>query len=50
MIVMMETKYFVVDTDTYAGNFEREMCAFMTGITGACGVGKEEVLIEEVSI
>lgn len=32
---------FVVDTDTYAGNFEREMCAFMTGRIGECGVGKK---------
>jgi hypothetical protein len=31
----------VIDTDQYAGNFEREMCAFLTGQTGECGVGKE---------
>jgi hypothetical protein len=30
---------FVIDTDSYAGNFEREMCAFMTGMYGECGVG-----------
>lgn len=30
---------FVVDTDTYAGNFERELTAFCTGQTGDCGVG-----------
>jgi len=29
----------VIDTDQYAGNFEREMCAFLTGHTGDCGVG-----------
>jgi len=22
---------FVIDTDSYAGNFERDMCAFLTG-------------------
>ncbi|MBI1888637.1 MAG: hypothetical protein HYS15_01755 [Candidatus Spechtbacteria bacterium] len=33
---------FVVDTNRYAGNFEREMCAFMTGILGASGVGAGE--------
>jgi len=33
---------FVVDTDKYAGNFERPMCAYMTGTTGDCEVGSEE--------
>jgi len=33
--------YFVVDTDKYAGNFERELCAYMTGQVGECGVGEE---------
>ena len=36
-----KTFVFVVDTDSYAGNFEREMCAFMTGKIGDCEVGKE---------
>ena len=31
---------FVIDTDSYAGNFEREMCAFMTGRIGECEVGQ----------
>lgn len=31
----------VVDTDKYAGNFEREMTAFMTGVVGDCEVGSE---------
>jgi len=40
---MSEEKWiFVVDTEQYAGNFERDMCAFMTGMTGDCGVGGEE--------
>jgi len=34
---------FVVDTEQYAGNFERQLCAFMTGAIGECGVGAEEV-------
>lgn len=33
---------FIVDTEQYAGNFERELCAFMTGIVGECGVGRRE--------
>ncbi|HDR2377013.1 TPA: hypothetical protein QCH88_004252 [Enterobacter asburiae] len=32
---------FVVDTDSYSGNFEREMCAHITGQIGECGVGAE---------
>lgn len=32
---------FVVDTDKYSGNFEREMCAYITGQVGECGVGEE---------
>lgn len=36
----MELLYgFIIDTDSYSGNFEREMCAFMTGRVGDCGVG-----------
>lgn len=39
----METKYiFIIDTNEYAGNFERDMCAFCTGMIGDCEVGKEE--------
>lgn len=37
-----ELKGFVVDTDSYSGNFEREMCAYMTGYIGDCEVGEEE--------
>lgn len=33
---------FIVDTNEYSGNFEREMCAFMTGHIGDCGVGEKE--------
>lgn len=28
----------VIDTDSYAGNFERELCAYVTGEEGDCGV------------
>lgn len=45
----MKTKYaiiikyvFLIDTDEYAGNFERAMCAYCTGMLGECKVGKEE--------
>ena len=33
---------FVVDTDHYAGNFERPMTAYVTGCVGECGVGQKE--------
>lgn len=32
----------IIDTNKYAGNFEREMCAYCTGSLGDCGVGSEE--------
>lgn len=32
---------FIVDTNSYAGNFEREMCAYLTGKIGECEVGWE---------
>lgn len=31
---------FIVDTNTYSGNFERPLCAWMTGTYGECGVGE----------
>lgn len=31
----------IVDTDTYSGNFERQLTAYLTGQLGECGVGKE---------
>lgn len=36
-----ESKIVVFDTTAYAGNFEREMCAFITGQVGECQVGME---------
>jgi len=31
----------IVKTNSYAGNFEREMCAYCTGVIGECGVGED---------
>jgi hypothetical protein len=47
----MEEKYLlIIDTEKYAGGFEREMCAYTTGQLGECGVGSKEADIfrEEV--
>jgi hypothetical protein len=33
---------FVIDTETYSGTFERELCAYATGTIGECEVGMEE--------
>lgn len=39
----MSEKYtLIILTDQYAGNFERELCAYCTGVIGACGVGETE--------
>jgi len=35
----------VIETDQYAGNFEREMCAYMTGRIGDCEVGGEQAKV-----
>lgn len=35
-----EHKAIIIDTEQYAGNFEREMCAYVTGQYGDCGVGR----------
>ena len=34
---------FIIDTDSYSGNFERQMCAYITGQIGDCCVGDEYV-------
>lgn len=43
----MNTEYFlfIVDTNAYAGNFERDMCAYMTGKVGDCGKGEKKAEI-----
>lgn len=33
-------KLVVIDTQTYAGNFERELCAWVTGMLGPSSVGE----------
>lgn len=33
--------YLIIDTNSYAGNFERNFCAFVTGEWGDSGVGAE---------
>lgn len=39
---MNDDKYYlVIDTDTYADNFERELCAYITGVIGDCRVGSK---------
>lgn len=38
---MTDTYYIEVITDSYAGNFERELCAFLTLSIGECEVGDE---------
>ena len=32
---------FIVETEDYSGNFERDMVAYMTGHVGQCGVGSK---------
>ena len=34
---------FIVDTEQYSGNFERQMCAHLTNQIGECEVGKEYI-------
>lgn len=41
---------FVIDTDIYAGSFEREMCAYVTGQIGECGVGRENAKLARQEI
>jgi hypothetical protein len=43
---------FVIDTDSYAGNFEREMTAYMTGRIGDCEVGDDnaKIFYEELGL
>ncbi len=38
---------FIIDTEDYAGNFERDLCAYITGRVGECGVGDEEAKLFE---
>ena len=40
----------IIDTDKYSGNFEREMCAYITGVLGICEIGEKEsdIALEEL--
>ncbi len=42
MLFPLPKYVFVVDTEQYAGNFERPLCAYVTGCVGECEVGTEE--------
>jgi hypothetical protein len=42
-----DEKVIIIDTEEYAGNFEREMVAFITGQVGECEVGRESQAIAE---
>lgn len=37
----MTSYKFIIDTDQYSGNFERQMCAYITTLVGDCGVGED---------
>jgi hypothetical protein len=42
MVEIPEDYYvFIIDTDSYSGNFEREMCAYLTGMVDNSDVGRE---------
>jgi len=43
---------FIIDTDKYAGNFERDMCAYVTGCIGDCCVGDDfaELFRKEMNV
>lgn len=38
---MGEKTGFIIDTNSYSGNFERELCTYMTGNIRDCEVGEE---------
>jgi hypothetical protein len=40
---MVDHFILCLDTDQYAGNFERELTAYCTGAIGECGVGVDEM-------
>lgn len=37
----LDCKMVIIDTNAYAGNFERELCAYLTGQIAECYVGRE---------
>lgn len=36
---------FVIDTDAYSGNYERQLTAWCTGVVGECGIGTGYALV-----
>jgi len=38
---MVKHWIFIIDTEQYSGNFERELTAYLTGRIGECGMGRE---------
>jgi len=40
--LLMGKYIFIVDTEKYAGDFERQLTAYCTGQVGDCGVGERE--------
>lgn len=38
---MVKHWIFIIDTEQYSGNFERELTAYLTGRIGECGVGAQ---------
>ena len=48
-----KVKYLVIiDTSSYAGSFNRDMCAYITGQLGDCGVGRDQrdVFLDEEGV
>ena len=47
---MSDQIIFVIHTNSYSGNFEREMCGYVTGQVGECGVGDDmaELFVEDL--
>ena len=41
---------FIIDTEEYAGNFERNLTAWITGVLGECGVGRDERVAAQVAL
>ncbi len=36
---MSATFCFIIDTDHFAGDFDRQLCGYLTGVVGDCGIG-----------
>lgn len=49
MIPNNDCYLFIIKTDSYTGNFERQMCSYITGVDNGNGL-RNEVLIRNVAI